>query len=1749
MIHSTRTLRRVSYAACCALALSASVVAADAAIFANPRADGPAGSPAPKGWRTFGIEGKYEFAVDTEVFHSAPASARMRGASNTGRGGFHLPSRVFAAAPYFRLAFWHRAEKACGLRGFIRFFDAGAKQRSSGIHCPNFSLAGAPGQWLHFTQTFAFPPDLLKKCPKLRADLVLYGDPGGTVWFDDVDFGPAPPPPPSPLDSPIAKLKPLHLDTVLVRNGQPQAVIAAGAGERYAALVAKLQQRIQQCTGAALPLLDDPTPKSVLAKTNVIALGNMATNPFIETLYRRYFTYLDLYYPGPGGHVLRSLHNPYGTGRNVIFVGGSDHEGIARGLDALLKRLKPGKTLALGWTLDVALGKGLTPPKPGQRVDTWSSLGGKGRGYGWNPINLDMALYYMTADPAYVDDMRRLIWPKGEWDPRMFNGDKIFGDLKRPLSTGYHYFAHLTPLLWDIVEESPVFTDRERLYMANELLLDQKRLNFGICKSYAQNRLLPDRHAIHEMLCVYTGARYFARSYPSPFWDERLAAVDRAFATSLATPASSTPRIQTASVLWPVPQFALYSGTDRYFEPGGVYSQRMAKWLWLGDEATTRNWSYALLHATAHVLRDGRFLSVRPPAALRGPDAFRVGQSYLSSVEPKPLAGITGLRAFAMSEPNHRRLGMNVAVDEAFEFLVFRSSVDQAKQQMFLYGYYEGSKSPPRTNAILSYQHQGVKLLRPGTQNTVTVRKDGMRESGPSYAAALKCIEDIGPLAYARTEVPDHDFSRWVRSCFVLKGRGLVVFDRIVAREAGNYEALVRWRPTRSPKPDADGLRWTAGGKRCAVLTADDMAVERDARATCFVHRGMLGEKQDRLFRSLLAVQANNEAQPAIAAFGPSAAAVRAGGSAIVGTGSLAQADLAAEGEAFVIAPDVWALVRGTRLAAAGVEVRSDAQVSLSWELSTGRLVARAHDKDVTLRFAGVDAKPLLCRAGEQASAALPVPNAERVGSRVSAAVEAAIQQRKPAAAVAHDHKRLPALGRRWSRELGQAVTALTAYGTTDAEDAGILVGTKNGGVWLLRPNGSPRWQFTAGGPVYAVASARGRGKRVFLVGSDDEHVYALDGSGRPLWTYKARVSEWMAFHHRYWTMHNQAKVRRVLPVDVDDDGKLDVFIGTGGSAIERLDEDGQPQWLFTFKYGTPMSLLAADVRADHPGKELVAGTFECSYNCVVRYIDPATGRELAGGFVARYPAQTRGPRKREPSSFAQGNAYMKLHHLPGAKLGLLRAVCGRNWNNLVMNDAATGRCLWGKSFGPGGGAYLRQFIRGLATPNLGPDHVPGVVVGLANGWVCAFDGAKGRVLWSRRMASPVTVVAGGSGPQASATLVGRDDGRVRLLNSLGEPTRRAKLNGRPRLAVFVPGRRPVWVVGTSQGELAALSPDLPDAKFGQLPSVAPLRLAAGRAALQTVGVAGGRFIAAAVGKSSTWTLAGPRGLRFERQGAASFRLTGGRGRDTSLRVLLPMQANARAEGDRLTLAAPAPGPLVVCIEQDVAAARYQRHIAIENGRWGRMRTNGPVAKTLFDGRMAFFLAQKPGDWIDFDVAARRDGDYEVWARACHSTHRGIFAASIDGKRLRDGIDQYSLGVVWTEPMLLGRCRLPKGRHALRFTVVGKAEASRGHFLGLESVALVPHRSREIGRLTHAASATCLRVDWRQGQTAYTAAFRRPPAPGAVTIGDVAFDADACAVVRDGQSVTYWELRNGLSLHVRGQALAQLDARRDACSD
>ncbi|MBM3888353.1 MAG: hypothetical protein FJ388_04425, partial [Verrucomicrobia bacterium] len=149
----------------------------------------------------------------------------------------------------------------------------------------------------------------------------------------------APPPPPVPPQ--YATLKNLHLRTHIVRDGKPTVRIVAPASGIYRAQAARLQAAIEKLSGCKVPIIADDSPEAAVPiKGSLIVLGNRSTNATISELYNRYFLLTDLRYPGRGGYEVRTIHNPFGGGHNVILVGGSDASGVDKATNALIEKLK-----------------------------------------------------------------------------------------------------------------------------------------------------------------------------------------------------------------------------------------------------------------------------------------------------------------------------------------------------------------------------------------------------------------------------------------------------------------------------------------------------------------------------------------------------------------------------------------------------------------------------------------------------------------------------------------------------------------------------------------------------------------------------------------------------------------------------------------------------------------------------------------------------------------------------------------------------------------------------------------------------------------------------------------------------------------------------------------------------------------------------------------------------------------------------------------------------------------------------------------------------------------------------------------------------------------------------------------------------------------------------------------------------------------------------------------------------------------
>jgi len=154
----------------------------------------------------------------------------------------------------------------------------------------------------------------------------------------------------------ITQPKKLYPETTLVQAGEPKAIIVTPAGAGWAAVAQELAAAVKQATGADLPVrpAGEVTDEQLQAQSAVL-LGSIANNRSLLHAYSHHLCFADGGYPGDGGYELRTVHDPWGNGSNLICLGASDADGAKAALEALKGHIAQGETLVLPSLLEVKL--------------------------------------------------------------------------------------------------------------------------------------------------------------------------------------------------------------------------------------------------------------------------------------------------------------------------------------------------------------------------------------------------------------------------------------------------------------------------------------------------------------------------------------------------------------------------------------------------------------------------------------------------------------------------------------------------------------------------------------------------------------------------------------------------------------------------------------------------------------------------------------------------------------------------------------------------------------------------------------------------------------------------------------------------------------------------------------------------------------------------------------------------------------------------------------------------------------------------------------------------------------------------------------------------------------------------------------------------------------------------------------------------------------------------------------------------
>jgi len=677
----------------------------------------------------------------------------------------------------------------------------------------------------------------------------------------------------------LEKPKKIHLETIIVEDGKARAIIVAPNDMSYMNLAFLLREKIRDLGGVSLEVLgEDEFREENYKSFNLIVLGNIENNRLIGYLYVHYYAFSDAVFPGEGGYELRTIHDPWGDGRNIILIGATDLIGAKRGVKEFLKILKPGRTLSVGRIIRVKSGR--IPPSlmnPSQdlmrRLEEKAVAAMESEAHGNLAPYLSAAgiMYYVTGNDCYAKLFKRLAYMYWEY-------------YKRPMTTtreafgrwGFDadFYLHQMMPAWDLVEESPVFTDEDRLNITRIFIEFIRHVPPHTGQIDVSGKIKPDEtvrhnHATFAALGLAYAGIYFSKYYglnEAEFWiklsDKVFAGQSKAF-----KPICNCNSYQWLT-LYHTLKYALVTRKLHYLESGNarksadlaiISTDNLGYQVPYGDAGSYHGgWSQIpFLRGVAYYYRDGRYEWIirKKMEAMKEiykekkfvenwPDVVNsLGiHQFAVNIEPKEPVDLLGVKSFPLDREFFNYHGEHTLTpyEKTFDKIVMRASYDPQKQYLLLDGLSCGGHSHPNGNAILRITDRGRIWLDDCTymlgqmkhHNTLLVYKDGQSKVIPKFCE-LESIADLKEIGFSETAVKNYNGVDWYRNIVWLKEKYFIILDEVEAKESNEYSFHVIWRAVGSPIKRANSLTVKQRGVCLTIQNMDgaEIKFEEDSEA------------------------------------------------------------------------------------------------------------------------------------------------------------------------------------------------------------------------------------------------------------------------------------------------------------------------------------------------------------------------------------------------------------------------------------------------------------------------------------------------------------------------------------------------------------------------------------------------------------------------------------------------------------------------------------------------------------------------------------------------------------------------------------------------------------------------------------------------------------------------------------------------------------------------------------------------------
>lgn len=662
------------------------------------------------------------------------------------------------------------------------------------------------------------------------------------------------------------QLMPLRIDTDVVVDGQPTALICHANDPAWRSAAETVQKAVADATGVSLQVVTDAelTPEQA-DQTNLILLGHLDNNTLVARLYHNFFVCLDQGFTGRTGYVIRSVHDPFGTGHNSLLVGGSFAEGTARAAEAFAEMVKAsakGNSLSIGRQMTLVfddtdrLEPTIAPLTDEARDsaikrghDTFSTPG-TGRSGASQVISMGQR-YQRTGDPLAGEAYRGLMLALRDYYAQDETINK--GGLARYDNDFRDAWTYEVGILWDLHEECGLFSDEERLELTNlvlklalECVVYQRYNRPDVFERWKNNQDIVHNHNTFPGLGVYFVGNYFKRHYNHPAVDDWLTVAHGIFR---GLRHSSKPLEDAASYQWLPPEhlmtYSLAEGDTTFFDEGHAREMATVAMMVMdnagyqsafGDNSGLTGSSYIAntIQKVAWYHKDPTLLWGAQHAT--GNANHVLGQAYNFIAESVPPDSITGITISKLPKMCYdyierspaRAVKPNLPWEQSFDKLTFRSGLDLTDDYMLLDGFGRGGHMHFDTNAIIRFAKGGRPLLVDGEyiknlpkyHNSMVIMREGQGAFAPALAG-LGRADQLNTAGYTRTWINDYNGAEWTRRIVWRPNDYFLVVDSVEALEAGNFTLRCCWRPWGNPVLEGNTLKATHQDLLLTIANAD----------------------------------------------------------------------------------------------------------------------------------------------------------------------------------------------------------------------------------------------------------------------------------------------------------------------------------------------------------------------------------------------------------------------------------------------------------------------------------------------------------------------------------------------------------------------------------------------------------------------------------------------------------------------------------------------------------------------------------------------------------------------------------------------------------------------------------------------------------------------------------------------------------------------------------------------------------------